>query len=513
MKKSGRITMKSKLLIGLFAGALVAAGAVAAGIAIYNRPEALIGRAWNNTIDDCKDIEFYNDMNRLANGGSTSVSMNLSGLMDGSGSGSDMSANLTVYSDLAGGRGAAELELLNGNDSAASLSGCYNTDYLNFSSSELLGDDVYGVNFESLEDNYDGSILDPDTYDDDEYDIMESCGPMIKNLAVNLENSKTLQADTDSLSAKYRKLLIRSLLDYSDTEVSSDTIKCGSDNIDCRVVTMNIDGDGLASAFSDIIDEAEDDDKLEDYLNNHVSAVNPYSDSKDFADSFYDALDSAQDSLDELKDSDIDVQLVFYITRSGTRIARLDFSAKGSYSDDYVDDNYLESDDCDVDFSMVLGRKVTETDEMSFSANNNVSDESINARLSIKQNDSDMLNLKLKTESTYSYGSDSETVSLKWNRADGDMTVRLKSDDTDLKITADVTDDGDTRTFVINHIEQNGTCSDEFENLGLSVALDFSADIPEPTKDFTELTELDKNDWSDIEEDFESNLYDIMDVG
>ena len=162
---------------------------------------------------------------------------------------------------------------------------------------------------------------------------------------------------------------------------------------------------------------------------------------------------------------------------------------------------------------MVLGRKVTETDEMSFSANNNVSDESINARLSIKQNDSDMLNLKLKTESTYSYGSDSETVSLKWNRADGDMTVRLKSDDTDLKITADVTDDGDTRTFVINHIEQNGTCSDEFENLGLSVALDFSADIPEPTKDFTELTELDKNDWSDIEEDFESNLYDIMDVG
>ena len=88
MKKSGRITMKSKLLIGLCAGALVAAGAVAAGIAIYNRPEALIGRAWNNTIDDCKDIEFYNDMNRLANGGSTSVSMNLSGLMDGSGSGS-----------------------------------------------------------------------------------------------------------------------------------------------------------------------------------------------------------------------------------------------------------------------------------------------------------------------------------------------------------------------------------------------------------------------------------------
>ena len=38
---------------------------------------------------------------------------------------------------------------------------------------------------------------------------------------------------------------------------------------------MNIDGDGLASAFSDIIDEAEDDDKLEDYLNNHIVGRKP----------------------------------------------------------------------------------------------------------------------------------------------------------------------------------------------------------------------------------------------
>ena len=79
---------------------------------------------------------------------------------------------------------------------------------------------MFGVNFESLEDNYDGSVLDPDTYDDDEYDDNGIVRTHDKNLAVNLRTAKPCRPTLTACQQKYRKLLIRCFLTIQ-MEVSS----------------------------------------------------------------------------------------------------------------------------------------------------------------------------------------------------------------------------------------------------------------------------------------------------
>ena len=499
--------MKKSLIIGICAGAVVVVGGIVTATVLANRPEAVIYRAWNNTIDDWEKTEIYDDCHRLVNGGSISASADFEEY-----TGNDVSANFTVYTDLSSARGAIDINLLDGDDVLINANGCYNERYMNIASEQLLEDDVYGVNIRTLEDNYEDSVLDPDSYDDDDYSMITQYGPMIRNFARIVTNSKTLERDSDNLSAKYRKLLIGSLLDNSEIEESSESVTCGDEDIPCRVITLNVNGAGLASAYKAIVDEAIDDDELKEYLINH--AMSTEEDPEDSADKYIDYLKDIRSDLNDLKDSDLDATLVFYITKSGTRIAKLDIAVNGTYSDDYVEDQFLQNNECDAELSIVFGKHINTTSEMSLEYKDNAIDDSGIYLLTIEQNDRDRLALTLSVSDC---GDETRNISFDWDRDNGDFEFKSTADgETPLVVKGSAVDSDDTRTIAIDSIEGGdyGTVyvdSDLLETLNLTFTLDFKADFPSPTKHFTELTELSKHDLEDILDDVYEKIYNIMD--
>ena len=307
---------KKVLIIGGSVGAAALLALIIVSISLANTPKALIVRSIANTLSDAQRIEAVSVSKDVANGGSVAVSANLDEWAK-----DDINVQAKLYTDAKRMKGAFELTASEDKDKIVQARVMYNQDKIAFNASPII-EGNYGVNLKKLEKNLTGSIFDPD--EETEYSLSDEQFEYFLNMKDTVKNDKNLERDIEVMANKYRQVFIEKIVKHSEVKRSSKTINVGGDKLPCTVITASIDEDGLSEICQDMIDYANNDKDLEKLLL-RVAANGSYRDDPDeYVDNFFDTLDKIEDELDELEDSDIDISLDFYITKSGRRLAQLD---------------------------------------------------------------------------------------------------------------------------------------------------------------------------------------------
>ena len=531
--------MNKKVLIiaGCAVGVLALAGGITAAI-ILNTPESLLVRAAANTAKDIRNLEWYKLMDDVANGGSVEISANLAPVME---DGDDLYVDAKFYEDASKGNGALVVSALDEDkETIVSFNAAYDKNALTLSCPEA-DDEVYGFDLKNIEDNIEDSPFDPENYDPYDYSNYDSnsykyaiFGQYLMNLGSNVEGDTKIQSMAEKLEEKYRNLFIKELVANSDVTKSSETVTCGSDKISCNVVTVEFDEEQLGDIMLNIIEYAQDDKELEEYI--ELLAANADNDNLDLADEFYDELDDLEDEIEEdMSDAELDFCAKFYISKSGTKLVKAEIEAEAVTSDEYYGE-----ETSNVSISLELGKNLDGVGEKSLTVETEVTREGYNdsglAEISyeIEQNDSNAYaaTLTLSTEDSTSWDDGYDpyehqnefTLEFNWDKKSGDLTIEYESEKQEWQdsapyfiLEANMLDNGDTRTIILEDMEYESGYSydyqddddDPFDNIGdfeFTIVLDRNDKAPAPAKNFTELTELDEDEIDEILEDIDEEI-------
>ena len=519
-------------------GGLAIAGGITAAI-VLNTPESLLLRAAANTVKDCKSLEWYQLTDDVANGGSVEVSANLAPLSEDIDD--DLYFSAKVYENAGKGNGALVMSFQDEDkETLASFNAAYDKDALTLCFPEA-DDEVYGFDLKNIEDNIRKSPFDPDDYDPYDYYGNSSkyayFGSFLVSLGSNVEADTQIQKKADKLQEKYRELFIKELVAGSDVTKSSETVNIGSESISCNVVTVEMDEEQVADIMLNILEYAEDDEELEEYI--ELLAANSEAYNEDFEDQFYDGLDEAQDDIEEyFDDASLDITVKFYISKSGTKLVQVDLEIESEYDGD----DYYTAKSENIELSIAVGKKLDGVGEKSITYSFEKEYESRKEEATgeivfeIEQNDKNAfiatLSIETTDDETYydwddTYSNDDEaTVEFNWDKKSGEFTIEFEGtkdewmDSTpSFCIEFNMLDNGDTRTIVLEDIDYNSgydySYSDEdlFKEIGdmeITIVFDRNDKAPAPAKDFTELTDLDEDDIDEIVEDYEDELEDIF---
>ena len=490
---------KTQLIIGGSVGGAAIVGLVVTSIVLANQPAALILRATANTISDARKIEAFAVAEDVANGGSVAVSANLDSIAN-----DDVYVQAKYYSDAKNLKGAYEMTMTEDDDIILDAQIAYNQDKFAFSCPELF-DGAYGVTYKNVEKNLPGSIFDPD--EETDYSLDDEQFAYFLGIKDTIKNDKNLERDIDNMITKYRQLAVNSAVKHAEVGKGSKTITVGDEKLPCTLISLSLDEDSLALVVEDLVNYANNDKDLEKLLR-RVAANGSYNEDPDeYIDQFYDNLDQMEESIDDLKDSHVDIQVDFYITSSGRRLARLDAE--------------MEVDDESVEISLVLGKNVAKSKEISLTATTKSPNytETVEFVYTVEEDSSRAYEAELNIEHsrTRSSSSSSSTprvdeykLSVEWDRKSGDFEFKLKYDDDNLVLKGSLLLKGDTYTFVLSNLRVGGTAVPYVKSLDLTIKVDKHDPAPNVPGRFTEITTMNERDFKHLTEDIEEGIEKIQ---
>lgn len=466
---------KKALIIGGSVAVALLLTLMIVSIAVSSSPKTLVLNAAANTIADARKIEALTVANDVANGGSVALSANLDRFAKG-----DMTVQGKVYTNARNLKYAGELTFSDGKKKVLDAKIIGNQDRIIFDCPELV-DGVYGVDIRKLEKNLPGSIFDPD--EETRYSLNYDRFDFFMALRNTIKNDRNLQRDVDAMALKYEKLVIEKMLKYAETKKSSETITVGGDKIPCTVVSLEIDEEALANITKDIIDYAMSDDSLEKLLDRIAANVSFDDDPGELVDEFYDILEEMEDEVELIEKDDIDITFDFYITRTGRRIAQIDF--------EFVTEKE------DFETSLVLGKNVAKTTEMSFEAKDVKYGSGVSITYSVKENNSKSYQAEIKLEEEYLRNDISSTrttrIKIDWNKKDGSFEIRTKDkrDDT-YSVKGILNKKGDCYIFTATRLVVEGDSVPAVKSIGLTLTIDRHDPTPNVHGRYTEITKLDE---------------------
>ena len=484
---------KKVLIIGGSIGAAALLALIIVSVALASTPKALVIRGIANTLSDAQRIEAVSVAEDVANGGSIAVSANLDEVAK-----DDLTVEAKLYSDAKRLKGAFELTASEDKDKVLQAKVMYNQDKIAFSAPQIV-DGTYGVNLKKLGKNLPGSIFDPD--EETDYSLSDDQFEYFLNMKDTVKNDKTLSRDIEAMANKYRKLFIERLIKHSEVKKSGKTITVGGDKIPCTVITASIDEDGLAELTQDMVDYANNDKDLEKLVR-RVAANGSYRDDPDeYVDKFFDALDDIEDSIDKIEDSEIDIQIDFYITRSGRRLAQLDLD--------------VEYGKQELEASLVLGKNVAKAKEISLEYEEKSSGKAYSIEYTVKEDNNKLYDAEIEiTETRVRRSKTTEKKSefrIKWDKRAGDFELKGNANDDQYSIKGNLKQKGDRYIFVLGKIMNDGEAVPYVKDLELTITIDRHDPTPNVPGRFTEITKMDERDFKHFTKDIEEGTKELWD--
>ena len=483
---------KRLLIIGGSVGAAALLALIIISVAVASTPKALVVKSIANTISDAQRIEAVAVTNDVANGGSVAVSANLDEYAK-----DDITVHAKLYSDAKRLKGAFELTASEDKDKILQARFMYNQDKVAFSAPQIV-DGTYGINLKKLSKNLPGSIFDTD--EETEYSLDDDRYEYFLNMKETIKNDKTLSRDVEATANKYRQFFIERLLKHSEIKKSSKTITVGGDKIPCTVITASIDEDGIAELTQDIVDYANNDKNLEKLVRRVAANAAYMEDPDEYVDKFYDALDDLEDSVDKIEDSDIDIQIDFYITRSGRRLAQLDFD--------------VEFGKQELEASLVLGKNVAKAKEISFEYEEKSTGKAYSIEYTVKEDSNKLYDAKIEISQTRVRRSKTtekkSEIKIKWDKKSGDLDVKCTTDsDDEYGIKGNLKKKGDRYIFVLNKLSNDGEAVPNIKSLELTVIIDRHDPTPNVPGRFTEITKMSEDDFEDFMDDINDGIKEL----
>lgn len=488
----------------------VIAGAIAAGLFLYiiilcvmasNNPRNIVRGALANTANDISGIYLVDYANKLANGGSVTVTGNLEPV-----SGKNADAELKIYTDLTRMRFAALGKIKEGKTIQAEFNGAFNGNEMSLDFPQV-SKKPYGVSFRNLSANLPKSVFNPETGDEDlklDKNVYEYLTKFYKTISAD----KNLAKESKDLSRSYELRLVNALLDNARVTTASEKITAGGQQLNCTVVTLDFDRKSLVNAVSDLVTFAKHDKKLESYLLKVYSNYDyGIKDADDMVDDFYDGLDAFKRSV---KNYDGDMTVWIYITKSGKRIAKVDIDTDGKNA---------RGTRIAYEISLELGKNVKTSEEISLTVDDSTGN-STDIRYSVRQNDKQAYKASAAVTQTRKNGRKviDNGISFKWDKRAGGYTISCHENNKILNLEGKLTMKGDAYIFTFDNIERYKNnrkleeASDKvFTDCGIKLTFDKTDRAPNTSR-YVELTKMNAEDLKTLRSDTKKAVQEIKDT-
>lgn len=315
--------MKTKVLAIIIAAILLVGAGTGIGFAIYaNLPQNAAASAIFNAIEDFGKRDEIKPIIQVLEKGSLEFAVNKMEHED-----EDLFEDSALSGKMYFSKDAFMLKNFELKSGSFNVSGdvYLSEDMLYLSENEILSN-AYGVKFKDFADDFADSIFaygsgsDYAITDQEQYDKIIS--------ALEVLNDDDMQKDAEKLVEKLYKKIWKIACDNFEFESEKDEVKIGGEREKVRVITVTIDGESLANAFSEFYEYLEDDDSIPKFLEKYGDALdimfeaNVVEDYDAYIEQMGDNLDDICDRIEDNYSEDIEIRV--FTPRSAKRLVKLE---------------------------------------------------------------------------------------------------------------------------------------------------------------------------------------------
>lgn len=285
---------KIKILLIVALAAIVAIGGVGAGIGIaLNRPQIVMQTSVQQLIKDAFARDEFGVVTELIQSGSFEV------VMSAEGEGNEISLEYKEYFGLKDYQTYIEKVKLSANDFSVEGSAYVGEDYMYVSVPSLYNSPI-GLSRGKTEQEFADSLFAFES--ESEYELDEETSDMIKILCRVYDGAKDKEAveDIKELLESYVKVLMDSISKHADIEKENDSVKIHGDNVNARVITVEIDAECAYNVLCDLYDELKDDNRIPKLIKKYGKLAEKYVEGTSFEGALQTEL--GEDEDDDLTD-------------------------------------------------------------------------------------------------------------------------------------------------------------------------------------------------------------------
>lgn len=338
---------KTKNLIIIALAVVIAIGAVGIGVGVFmNRPETVMQTSVQSLFEDVFAREELETVSSFLQSGSLEVIMSLSGDEN------EVSLEYKEYFGLENYETYIEKLKLKANDFSVDGSAYIGEDYM-YVSVPALYDSPVGLSRGKTEKEFDSSLFVFESGSD--YELDEEMSDSIKILCRIYDDAQDKAAveDIKELLTSYVELLMNSISKNAEIEKENDKVKIHGDQVNARVITVEIDAECIYNVANDLYEELKDDGRIPKLIKKYGKLAEKYvegtvlegelqqhlgeDEDDDFVDvllvAYDDMLDDLDNAIDEMEDSldgadDVKIVVEMATKKSSSDLMAVNVTAK-----------------------------------------------------------------------------------------------------------------------------------------------------------------------------------------
>lgn len=378
-----------------------------------NDPLAMIGNAVEKSFTAAEKSELAKHYESVFNGGSIEVAGSAEKLTETTlGVGIDLDASAKLYFDLKNAKLAAAVNTTLDEEELVGVEIYGDESMIAVACDALFGGTAYGIDLEDIVKNFEDSVFGEDGI----YSLgldMET----IETYLETVETSEKMTKDAEKVIEKLMKAVSKSVKEHAEIEKVKGTVRVSGEDVNTNDVIVTIDGEALAMIVTDVLEYVAEDKNLRNFIEDNAETIlasvsgEVDMDADDMIDTFYDGLEEALDSIDDLEDEVEDAAIVFVanIGRSNGQLIGAEFEVE--YDGETI-----------TEVSFVCGPNWKEITEIS--AKVETYGEKYTVSLEVEENTKETLEVVFKAKEG------SETIvraDLAWEKKDGDFEISAEN--------------------------------------------------------------------------------------
>lgn len=354
---------KKRTVITLLIAAVMVVATAVVGVSIFvSSPLALVGTGFANTAKAIEKSEAAVFFEKVTDGGSAEIFVGLEELLASAfGVNVDAAAQLKLYSDGDDGAALAADLKIGGATFLDALVNATKQD-ITLTSDALLGDAVYGVDLEKSAENFDNSVFGPNG----SYSLgVESVDEFTDSIA----QSEEMKEDAEEIEESFFVALLESVDQHAEISKENKELDFNGAQAKTTAVKIALDAEAAAAVAVDMVGYLYTNEELKQFLHTYSTVVAEYLRSLDLIsyyddpgeaiNDFYDALEeiymNPQEFREQIEDSGIAIDSVFYVTKSDKEMVGVEL--------------VVELDDEEFGFSLLAGPTLVDLREIAIKVN------------------------------------------------------------------------------------------------------------------------------------------------
>ena len=358
-KNTAKGGSKKRTVIAIAIAAVAVIVMAAVGVSIFaSSPLALVGTGFANSAKAIEKSETVVFFEKLRDGGSAEIFVGLEEMLASAlGVRVDAAAQLKLYSDGNDGAALAADLKLGGVTFLDVLLNATKQD-ITLTSNAILGNTAYGVDLEKAAEQFNTSVFGPNGPYSLGIDTLDE-------FTDSITQGEEIGEDAKEIEESFLIALLESVDQHAEITKENKELDFNGVQAKTTAVKIVLESEAAAAVAVDMVEYLYTNEELKQFLRTYetmvadylmgLDLISYYDDPGEAIDDFYDALEEIYmdpaEFAEQIEDSDITLNVVFYISKSDKELVGMDLM--------------VELDGDEVEFSLLAGPTLSDLREIS----------------------------------------------------------------------------------------------------------------------------------------------------